>query len=322
MALDRSVRRLRPEQRQSGAGVVVPLAAPARARCRRMVSAVGEPRPAFRDASSPPRCRGAEARRAPRRAGAASIVCVGAVLGQAVRPLRARGRSSASVDAGDTPRIRQRAAAPLAAGIARARSGGRPGCRCRPTRRIAGRAAAGRACRTSCRNGRGTARGPASSRASPPAARRPRPCRPSRSRAPLTADSRYRPRLVGRGPVRDDRLRILLEVVRRQQVLRRRHEGLEEAPGAARDQAQGARIASARHRQAAGDARRAELVQRAMAARAIQSADERRRHWPGRRARPPRGRSRPRRRDGDAAAHPPIEPEEVEPRAAPSTALP
>ena len=79
----------------------------------------------------------------------------------------------------------------------RARSGGRPDCRCRRWRHTADRAGADRACRTSCRNGRGNARGCPWWRASPPAARplRSFPIQP-KSRA-LAAESRYRPILVG-----------------------------------------------------------------------------------------------------------------------------
>ena len=42
----------------------------------------------------------------------------------------------------------------------------------------------------------------------------------------------------GRRPVRDNRLRVFLEIVGRQHVVRRRHERLEEAPGSPRDEAQ------------------------------------------------------------------------------------
>ena len=41
-----------------------------------------------------------------------------------------------------------------------------------------------------------------------------------------------------RGAVRHDRRRVFLEIVRRQHVVGRRHEGLEEPPGAPRDQPQ------------------------------------------------------------------------------------
>ncbi len=52
-----------------------------------------------------------------------------------------------------------------------------------------------------------------------------------------------------RGPVRQHRHRIFLEVVRRQHVIERGHEGLEEPPGAARRQPQDAGVAGG-HRQA------------------------------------------------------------------------
>ena len=93
-------------------------------------------------------------------------------------------------DAGETPRGRGVTDCATPGRHWRARSDGRPDCRCRPRRRSADRAAADRACRTSCRNGRGSARGRSWWRASPPAARSPRWFRASRSRgrSPPTAD--------------------------------------------------------------------------------------------------------------------------------------
>ncbi len=81
-----------------------------------------------------------------------------------------------------------------------------------------------------------------------------------------------------RGAVGDDRLRVLLEVVGRQHVVGGRHEGLEEAPGAARDQPQRARVGSARRGTRRRDARRqARSSARSPATRA-RASSERQRH--------------------------------------------
>ena len=162
----------------------------------------------------------------------------------------------------------------------RARSDGRPDCRCRPRRRIADRAAADRACRTSCRNGRGSAASllivasVASSRST--ASSVPDPAEVARAdrRQEIEAE------IGRRGPMRDDRLRVLLEVVRRQHVVRRRDEGLEEAPGAPRDQAQRAGVGSARPARVPATAASGS-IQRAIAGEAIQSSSERQRERPG-----------------------------------------
>ena len=73
-----------------------------------------------------------------------------------------------------------------------------------------------------------------------------------------------------RGPVGEDRDRVLLEIVRRQHVVGRRHEGLEEPPGSPRDQPQGLGV-DGRCGHPAGDPG-GRLVQRAIAGEAIQRA--------------------------------------------------
>ena len=82
-----------------------------------------------------------------------------------------------------------------------------------------------------------------------------------------------------RRAMRDDRLRILLEVVGRQDVVLRPDEGLEEAPGAARDRAQ----EPARPRRRAARRRRrrgGRLTQRATSGESTHSEHERRRDQP------------------------------------------
>jgi hypothetical protein len=112
----------------------------------------------------------------------------------------------------------------------------------------------------------------------------------------------------GRGPMRQHRGRVLLEIVRRQHVVRRGHESLEEAPGAPRRQPQDAGVAVG-HRQAARPRRRA-----------AGPARDRRRGEPQRRE---RQRQRPgcgsgddhrQNRDHDRAGHLAIESQKVEPR--------
>ncbi len=182
VTLDRSLRRLRPEQ-HFGAGVVAAFAGERSGdvdhgrgvrrdlrqsctRCpRRRIGAWPASAAASASSASPSCCR--------------VIVCVRRSSGSPCRDSRVRCRASSM------PATRSA----LATGgrstpgrHSQARSGVRPDCRYPPTRRIAGPAGEDPACRTSCRSGRGTAAGRPSSRASLPAGRRSRSSRPSRSR--------------------------------------------------------------------------------------------------------------------------------------------
>ena len=116
----------------------------------------------------------------------------------------------------------------------------------------------------------------------------------------------------GRGPVRDCRLRVFLEIVRREHVICCRHESLEEAPGAARDQPQCARVCI-RDRQAPRHEWR-QARPPSDGRRCDPGDHERRRHRPSVVPDPPDDDCR-NDADGDATIHLPIEPEEVEPRA-------
>ena len=76
--------------------------------------------------------------------------------------------------------------------------------------------------------------------------------------------------MVGEVRCARHRRRIFLEIVRRQHVIRRRDEGLEEPPGPARDQPQGPGVGVGHESLPATTGDR--LVQRAIAGEAIQSA--------------------------------------------------
>ena len=116
----------------------------------------------------------------------------------------------------------------------------------------------------------------------------------------------------GRGAMGQNRPRVLLEVVRRQHVVVRRNERLEVAPGAPRDQSQGACVRVG-ERQATLEGRRAADPD-GNGGRCDPQHHERRRHPPG-------IGSQPLHQDGgadgdrNAATHAPIGALEVEPRA-------
>ena len=116
----------------------------------------------------------------------------------------------------------------------------------------------------------------------------------------------------GRGSVGHRRLRVFLKIVRRQHVVRRRHEGLEEAPGAACDQPQSAGV-RIRDRQATRHERR-QARPSSDGRRCDPSDRERRRHRPGVVPDAPDD-DRSNDADGDTTDHLPIEPAKVEPRA-------
>ena len=98
------------------------------------------------------------------------------------------------------------------------------------------------ACRTNCRNGRGSAAGRSSLRASLPSRSTVSVVPGPSEVAGADRGEKIEAEIGGRGPVGEYGLWVFLEIVRRQHVVRRRDEGLEVAPGTARDQPQGARV--------------------------------------------------------------------------------
>ena len=117
------------------------------------------------------------------------------------------------------------------------------------------------------------------------------------------------PEVRGRGPVRHDRLRILLEVVGRQRVVRGTDERREEPPRSSRDQPEGARVPGRQRPGPRGAPRQADPSSRQ--GRRCPEQQEGHRDGPGLGV-SPRDQGRRRGGEGDPPAHAPGEPEEVQ----------
>ena len=155
-----------------------------------------------------------KARRAPRSS------CFGVTVCVRRSPASAASDSRVSATASSIPeqplRIRDRTRRSSRGTRCRARSDVRRDSRYPPTRRTSDPADAGRACRTSCRNGRGNARAGSSS-SSVASSRSTVSCVPIQPKSCAAIDGQQvQPEIGGRRPMSEHRLRVFLEIVRRQ----------------------------------------------------------------------------------------------------------